>query len=51
MNIQMEEMCRARYVGRGLGFLGLSFNQQLYLEALQTPFCWDFYAGSIIKQA
>lgn len=47
-NIQMEEICRARYVGRSLGFLGLSFTQQLHLEALQIPFCWDFYGGSII---
>ena len=36
----MEEMRRARYVGRSLGFLGLSFTQQLHLEALQIPFCW-----------
>ena len=37
--------------GKGPGVLGLSFTQQLHLEALQTPFCWDFYGGSIIKQA
>lgn len=51
MDVQVEEMHRARHVGGGMVLpcppLGVTFSQHVpvltILEALRTPYCRDFY--------
>lgn len=53
MNIQMKEMCRVRYMRRGISFCappGMPLTQYIHiitnLEVLQILYFWDFTVAS-----